>query len=471
MHRRTSRHALLPFALLLLGGTCQQRVEAPPPPEPTFAPEPPPSSRIVTFVRIPLGELESQANSVVPRSFHTEPYRLLVEGTDADPIVSAGYHVERDALSLETASGAMLLRTTLAYWIRARRHVGPITVPGSCGLDEPRRHFALAVALSARVDSAWNLQPTLGVRELSATDRCEMTFAGVDVTERVRTSLLEQLGTQLPVLRDRIRTAVDLRAHATEAWDRLAEPIELDDGTFLAMHPETLSITQPTIEGHFLRVGLSLRARPEVVVGARPVATRMPLPAAGDDVGEPGLELHVPVHVDYAAVERAIADEFRLDSGGVRYPSTGRRYIRPTHISLYGYGRAIVVRVEFTGYADGTLYLTGTPTLDPATQTITMPDLDFTMESRSLLLRTAAFLRSDDWRSELRRRIRIDLRASLDETRLRLTHALRRRVGAIELDGAVDTLRLAAVYADPETHAMHAIVRATGVVRAEYLGQ
>lgn len=468
---RTPRFAIAWLASLMLGGTCQHRIEAPPPPEVASRPEPPPSSRIVTFVRIPLGELETQANQVVPRTFDEAPYRMLVEGTAEDPVVTAGYHVERDALSLETGTAGLLLRTTLAYWVRARRHVGPITVPGSCGLDsEPRRHFTLAVALAARVDTSWNLQPSLALRELSATDRCEMTFAEVDVTERVRTSLLAQLQERLPVLRDRIRQTVALRERATEAWNRMGEPIELEDGTFLAMHPETLSITQPSIDGHFLRVGLSLRARPEVVVGARPGRTVTPLPEAGDEVGPTGLELHVPVHIDYASVERALAEAFRLDSGGVRYPSTGRRHIRPTHVSLYGYGRSIVARVEFTGYSDGVVYLTGTPTLDESSQSLSMPDLDFTVESRSVLLRAAAFLRADDFRAELRRRIRIDFRSPLEDVRLRLTHALRRRVGALELDGAVDTLHVVALYADPETHAMHAVVRATGVVRAEYVG-
>lgn len=472
MSVRMPRSAIALVASLTLGGTCQRRIEAPPPPPAPTEPAAPPSSRIVTFVRIPLAELSAQANQVVPRTFDEAPYRLVVDGTEAEPVVTAGYHVERDPLTLEAANGGLLLRTTLAYWVRARRHVGPITVPGSCGLDdEPRRHFALAVALSARVGPDLELAPTLSLRDLTATDRCEMTFAGVDVTERVRTSLLAQLQDRLPQLRDRIRASVALRARAIEAWTRMSEPIELDDGTFLAIHPESLALTQPAIEGHFLRVGLGLGARPEVIVGARPAIAPSPLPSAGDEVGQPGLELHVPVRIDYARVEAALADSFRLASGGVRFPSTGRRYLRPTHVSLYGYGGSIVVRLEFTGTADGVVYLTGTPTLDADDQTLSMPDLEFTLESRNVLARIAANLRADDLRADLRRRIRIDLRGPLDEVRLRLTRALRRRVGPLELDGAVDTLRVAALYADPEAHAMRAIVRATGVVRVDYLGE
>ncbi len=468
------RHALpaVFVASLLCGGTCQRRIEAPAPTAPVVAPAPLPSSRIDTFVRIPLAELEAQAEAVVPRTFAEEPYRMVIEGTAEEPVVTAGYHVERGALSLESSRRGLLLRTALAYWVRARRHVGPITVPGSCGLDgDPRRHFALAVALDARVDPRWNLQPTLMVRELAATDRCEMTFAEVDVTGRVRTSLVQQLESELPRLRERIRSTVDLRARATEAWTRLAEPFELDPQTFLVMHPEAVALTQPTIEGHFLRVGLSLRARPEVVIGARPAAESRPLPDAGDEVGPPGLELHVPVRIDHAAVARALSEHFRLETGGVRYPATGRRYVRPTHIELFGYGSTVVVRVEFTGYADGVLYLSGTPTLDDATQSLSMPDLEFTVESRSLLLRTAAFLRADDFRADLRERVRIELRAPLEETRLRLTRALRRRIGPVELEGAIDTMRVVAVYADPSAQDVRAVVHATGVVRAHYLGE
>ena len=77
---------------------------------------------------------------------------------------------------------------------------------------------------------------------------------------------------------------------------------------------------------------------------APPWMTTTPLPDAGTEVHTPALDLHVPMRIGYDALERALADHFRLESGGVRYPATGRRFIRPTHITLYGYGSAIVVR-------------------------------------------------------------------------------------------------------------------------------
>jgi hypothetical protein len=463
---------LLPLgALVLMGATCQPPLVAPPPTQTITRPAPPPISRIDTFVRIPIAELTAQAEAVVPRTFHTEPYRMVLEGTAEDPVVTAGYHVERAPLTLTADGDTLILRTTLAYWAKARRHAGPLYVSGSCGVDEPRRHFDLAVVITARVDGAWNLVPSLRVRELSATDRCEMTFAELDVTARVRAALVEQLTAELPRLRDRIRSTVDLRRRATDAWGELMQPVELDDGTFLVLSPSAIAITQPTIEGHFLRVGLSLEARPEVIVGARPMVTATPLPDAGTEVHTPALDLHVPMRIGYDALERALADHFRLESGGVRYPATGRRYIRPTHITLYGYGSAIVVRVEFTGFAEGVLYLTGTPSLDPETQALRLADLDFTVESESLLVRLAAFLRADDFRDDLRTRLVLDVRPELDATRVRLSQALRQRFGGLELEGAVDTLRVVAVYIDPDDRTMHAIVSATGVVRAQYIGE
>ena len=47
----------------------------------------------------------------------------------------------------------------------------------------------------------------------------------------------------------------------------------------------------------------------------------------------------------------------------------------------------------------------------------------------------------------------------------------RRGIGGPELEGAVDTRRVVAVYIDPDDRTMHAIVSATGVVRAQYIGE
>lgn len=464
--------SLLALAHVLGGASCHPRIEAPPPVPPPEAAVELPLSRIDTFVRIPLDVIETQANAVVPRQFRVEPYRMVVDGTTDDPVVSAGYEMQRDRIGVAIENGTIMMRTTLAYWVRAQRHVGPLEVPGSCGLDgEPRRHFALAVALDARVDDAWNLAPSIGVRELTATDRCEMTFAGVDVTSRVRASLADELGRTLPELRASIRDSAGLRDQAARLWRRFAEPTALDDGAWLAMHPIAAGVTQPTIEGHYLRVGLSLTARPEVVVGARPETPPLPLPRATEVVGTPGLEMHVPVRIEHRVLEEALADALRLASGGVRYPATGRRYIRPTHATLYGYGRSVVVRVEFTGFADGVLYLSGTPTLDTDSEVLTIPDLDYTVETRSLLMRMASTLRADDVRSDLRERLRIDLRGPLEAMRLRLTNALRRREGPVEVSGAVDTLRILSLRADPEAQRVEATVRATGVVEAHYVGE
>lgn len=467
------RTALLLLAwVLLAGASCHRRVEAPPPTIAEDSPPPPPRSRIDTFVRIPLSALATEADGVVPRTFRVEPYGMLVEGTPDDPIVTAGYEVERGPLSVEATSRGLALRTTLSYGVRARRHVGPIHVSGSCGVDgEARRHFDLAVSVDARVDERWELVPSLAVRALAPTDRCEMTFAAIDVTDKVRSSLVDELATRLPSLRERIRATVALRRRAEEAHRMLAEPIAIGESAYLSLRPERLGIAQPVVEGHFLRVGLSLEARPEVTIGAPPTPATTSLPPATDVVGPPGIDLHVPVRIEHSVVERSLAEAFRLSSGGIRYPAEGRRFVRPTHVSLYGYGTKVVVRVEFEGSADGVLYLVGTPTLDPVAEMLSFPDLDFTLETRSLVLAALGFLRGDELRDELRGRVRVDLRSPLEEARLRLTQALRRRVGPIELEGAIDTLHVVALYADAEARALRALVRATGVVRAEYVGE
>ena len=464
------RAPLVLFAALSFGATCRPRIDAPAPTVPLVAPSPAPASRIDTYVRIPLGSIAEVANDVVPRHFQVAPYRMVVEGTEQEPVVTAGYDVERDRLSIEVDHGRLLLRTSLAYWVRAQRHVGPIEVPGSCGIDEPRRHFALSVGIEARIDPSLELLPSFAVEQLDAVDRCEMTFASVDVTGHVSASLRRELERQLPSLRARVQTAIGLRREAERAFAELGETVALDDGTFFRFRPESLGVSQPTIEGQFLRVGLSLRAFPEVRVD-RPIESGdVAFSGSTTQVGTPGIELNVPVLVPYATIERTLAEEFRLADGGVRYPPVGRRYIRPTHLALYGYGTTIVVRVEFTGFADGVLYLTGTPTLDAATQTIAFPDLDYTVETRSLLMRLASHLRADDVRDDLRGRIRLDMRERLDATRVRLSQALRRRMGSLELQGAIDTLRVVGLEADPSEQMLRATVRATGIVTAQVVG-
>lgn len=462
----------LALALVVALGGCTPTLVATAPAD-VPAPLPPlPASRIDTQLRIPLSAIESAAEASVPRTFRREPYSLVLDGTDEAPVVTAGYQFDREGFDLEIEGGRLVLRTTLAYWLRARRRVGFVDVPGSCGVDEPRRRIALAIAVTARVADDFGLEAQLQLTELTPLDRCEMTFAGVDVTARVRTAIAEELGRELPALRTRIREGVDLRGKVLSAFARMAAPVALDDGGQLVLAPDAAGVSGPVLEPHHVRFGLALRMAPRIVLGGETIApSPVTTPTRIEPADTPAIALHIPVRVTPEHMRAMLAEEFELDTGGLRFPPTGRRYVRPTDVTLSAFGSSLVVRVTFTGYADGVFYLRGRPSLDPATAVLRADDLDFTVESSSVLVRLASVLRADDLRDELRRRVVLGLREPLERARLSLTDSLRREIDGVALEGAIDAMDLVDARTDPADGSLVLVLLARGRVTAQYVGE
>ena len=117
------------------------------------------------------------------------------------------------------------------------------------------------------------------------------------------------------------------------------------------------------------------------------------------------------------------------------------------HVSRYG--TKAVVRFEFNGSAKGIGYLVGTPAFDAVRQRLSFPDLDYTIETRNLLLKIADWFNHEALRDDLRARLILDLSGPVGDARARLQRAMNQRLGAVQANGGVDLLRLLGFYADP----------------------
>ena len=106
--------------------------------------------------------------------------------------------------------------------------------------------------------------------------------------------------------------------------------------------------------------------------------------------------------------------------------------------------------------------LLGTPKIDSTKLEITVPDLEYDLDTDSQLIKTYAWLRSDALRSTLREKAHVPVAPALDRGKDLLLQGLNRKIGsALTLSGTVDTVAVRGIY----------VTRAGIVVRAEARGQ
>jgi hypothetical protein len=133
-----------------------------------------------------------------------------------------------------------------------------------------------------------------------------------------------------------------------------------------------------------------------------------------------------------------IGQEFRTPVGDT---------VRVEGVQLYGSGDKLILALRVSGGVNGTLYATGTPEFDESRGVLKFVDLDFTVDTRNVLVRSANWMFHENMLSSLKSEAYIDLSSELQTMRSRLAMALTRELGPdARLQGEVMTLRPRGIY-------------------------
>ena len=111
-------------------------------------------------------------------------------------------------------------------------------------------------------------------------------------------------------------------------------------------------------------------------------------------------------------------------------------------------GGRLAVELRVSGDVEGRLYLVGTPEIDPATGRISVPDLDFDLATRDVVVAAAAWLRADELRDLLRDKASWPATAAVEFLTGWLEKGLNRDLSEdLRVEGAVDAVRILGVRA------------------------
>jgi hypothetical protein len=216
---------------------------------------------------------------------------------------------------------------------------------------------------------------------------------------------------------------------------------------------------------------LLLRAQTRVIVGEKPVVKTRPLPALKTgSVGTQPPIVRVPLDLQlpYDEASRLATRDF----AGRTYKVNGKPLtVESIRLAPAPNGRVLMeARIDYRGGAlrnyRGLVFLEGTPRYDPATTSIVVPDLDYSLDPkrRGFFSRIAERAAHVSIRQRLRESARFDLAARFAGLREEVTRGLTRQLAAgVQLRGRADAIVPANVTALEQVISVHVI--ATG--RAE----
>ena len=113
----------------------------------------------------------------------------------------------------------------------------------------------------------------------------------------------------------------------------------------------------------------------------------------------PGVHIGVPLFAKYADLEAALNAALKGD-----VYTYGKKKFKIKEVHVYDGGAGMTVRVDVGGAMRGRLFLQGTPAFDPVTRALSVPDLDYSVETGNALVRVVDWFMHDKWRDGLESR-------------------------------------------------------------------
>ena len=426
-------------------------------------------SSVLVPVSITAARLAQILEEQLPRSLDgTEPLDLGGNVRDA----RIDYTVDRGAVAVRADDGRVRFTAPLAGRATGSGELCPLGgLLGCSGISESAdlRAVVNGALSNIRLDPDWVVRTDPLQVDVEVT-QAEVRLLGDLIPISFRTPLQGLIERQLPEVDAEFRRlleGVDLPSRLDEPWRALHRTVRLADEpeAWLAVQPRSVGVSPVTVADDRVTVSVVLSAAMAVNFGDRPAVERRPLrlrPMPGD--ARPAFRLEVPVVADLDD----LAAELDACCTPVSVPVPGGGSATLSNVTMAEHRGRLLLGGDFalSGWwaPRGTVHLLGSPVLDA--DTLRLSDLDFSLESSSVLTALAVGAGRGLILDRLQAALRIDMAGYLEQAKTMLDAAVAElEVGhGVDLGIEIGDVRLADVRAGDGMLVAVAEVTGTAVV-------
>ncbi len=335
----------------------------------------------------------------VPRKFGDIDERKPL----SNPRMQIAYEATRGPFSVSLDGQTARLTSVVTYKGRGfyNPRVGP-NISSSCGISDEQPRARISIATNLRITPEWKLRGRTRIASVAPysedrRDQCRVTAFRIDVTERVINATRSALEKQRPLI-DRRIAALDVKSRFEDWWHLLEQPIQLTDSVWLLIRPSAVRMGQNVGARRTLVTALGFSASPVVTTGVKPVVTPSPLPPLAEAAVGDGLHILLEGVISYDLA----TDLLRKHLKGRKIERAGQT-LQVRDVRLFGIGGGkLALELRFGGNVAGHIYFVGTPRYDAGANELFVPDLDYDVGSRNLLVSGVEWVRHDEVRNFFR---------------------------------------------------------------------
>jgi hypothetical protein len=451
-----------------------------PTPQPTPTPQPGAikGTHMVVPVRVAFAEAVQRIDSMVQKTM-TQDWRNVSNPKDPTQI-DVRYTAWRDPIQASFDNNTLHVSVSVRYAadFRATRKIAGkrvwITKGDSWGTKADPQ------VITAKFHASFAINPDFTVSAKAELDDldfgkapagavCVKALAKICVTKAtiapmVNKNLEQQIVPMVQKALDdadqQVEQALNVKAHAQQLWTLIQQPQPLaapgqancptelgglcKTPAWFVARPESVGISQPRMDGNFLRVDLALAGQMSVALGRKPAVSPSPLPKLSPVTDPPGFAVRAKLQLPLAVLGAELSKQLQ----GKKFGGAGRFGNSEIVISRVSLGhpdlrnpRRLQVVVSVDGAYKGDLTLAGEVAYDGPRHELFLKDFDYTLDTDNAALKKMSAANHD----AIRRQIAEKARWRLDTRTGALADAITRSLGNVwrghlDVDGRLDTL-------------------------------
>lgn len=211
-----------------------------------------------------------------------------------------------------------------------------------------------------------------------------------------------------------IEESMDFKPNVLAALEKVCTPLQMNDTyeTWLRIVPVEVYSTNAKLKNDQFLLDMGMKCNMETIIGKKPESKY----SASKIVLKPVAKIPNQISANIAAISTyADASKIMTTNFAGQEFGSGNKKITVKNVAIWHKNDKMVIALDVLGSINGTLYLTGFPQYNPQTKEIYFDKLDYVLDTKSKLMRTANWLAQGYILKKMEESCRYSIQANLEE--------------------------------------------------------
>jgi Domain of unknown function (DUF4403) len=338
------------------------------------------SSYISFPINLPLKDIETQANKTLSGLIYDD-HNLEDDKTEMKIWKNGPILISEENSKLKTI-------IPLKIWAKVKYGTSAL------GLNlYDIREFNLngTVTLLSNVKmSNWKISTSTELNDFTWQESPTITIAGkeIAITYLINPTIKIFRGKIEKIIDQSLEKSLDFKSNILEMMQKASEPFEMNAAyqTWLKVTPEEIYATEAVLEKKGVNMTVGLKCLMESYIGIKPKTTFN----KEKIILKPITNLPEKIVANITAIS-TYEDASRVMTANFKGKEFGsdKRKVTIQNVEIWHKQGKMVIALDMLGSLNGKIYLSGFPQYNPETKELFFDDLDYALETKSKLMKTA----------------------------------------------------------------------------------